>query len=310
MQTREAVVAAGGVNLAGTLTLPDRDSDTVVLMIHGSGPHDRNENIPGQALDIFNTLAADLAARDVASFRYDKRGCGASSGDFQTAGISDFTADAEAALAALRDGRLGTFRRVLLLGHSEGTIIAADIAGRDAAVAGLVLLAPFLQPMEAVLRAQAVEIERALKDMRGAGGWLLRTLSGLRGGAVAQQDRLIARVKSSDADSIRFGGRRIPAKHLRELMALDSPAIYAKVRVPTLLLGGGKDLQCDPEDVARIAAIIGPAARPLVVADLTHILRRDHGEHTLASYRRLLARPVDPAVLEAVGAFVAPPQAD
>ncbi len=310
MQAEERMVASGDVTLAGTLTLPDIGTDTAVLMIHGSGPLDRDENMPGQALNVFNAFAADLAERGVAAFRYDKRGCGASGGDFATAGIAELTDDAEAALTALRDGSLGRFGRIFLLGHSEGTIIAADIAGRDDELAGLVLLSPFFQPIESILRAQAVELKRALEAAPGVGGRITRFFARLGSDPIAEQDKLIARLKETDEASFTVKGQQVPAKQLRELMALDPPAIYARVTVPTLVLGGSKDLQCDPDDVARIAETIGPAARPVVVPDLTHILRTDDGDHTLLSYARLLDRAVDRAVLMTVGGFVTPPPAD
>ena len=51
-------------------------------MIHGSGPMDRNENMPGQSLNVFNTIAEHLAEKGIASLRYDKRGCGKSGGNY------------------------------------------------------------------------------------------------------------------------------------------------------------------------------------------------------------------------------------
>ena len=63
-------------------------------MVHGSGPLDRNENVKkGSHLNLFNTLAHHLAGIGIASLRYDKRGCGESTGDYYAAGHSDLLAD-------------------------------------------------------------------------------------------------------------------------------------------------------------------------------------------------------------------------
>ncbi|MCW5697109.1 MAG: alpha/beta fold hydrolase [Bauldia sp.] len=116
-----------------------------MLCIHGSGPLDRNENLPVQRMDIFNTVAADLAPRGIATLRYDKRGCGRSTGKYYTASYGDLVGDVVAAMRFLRSAEGGAFRRIVLLGHSEGTIIAASVAASGGPLDGLVLLAPFVE---------------------------------------------------------------------------------------------------------------------------------------------------------------------
>jgi predicted acyl esterase len=72
--------------LFGTICLPKKECQfPVVLMVHGSGPLDRNGNMPGQNIDIFNMIAQHLANNRIASLRFDKRGCGKSTGNFETA---------------------------------------------------------------------------------------------------------------------------------------------------------------------------------------------------------------------------------
>ena len=88
-------------------------------------------------------------------------------------------------------------------------------------------------------------------------------------------------------------------------MALDLPAIYARIDMPALVIGGSKDIQCDPADVARIAAAIGPDATPVVIADLTHVLRKDAGQASFLSYLQLVRQPVEPEVIRRVGEWVA-----
>src|SRR5690554_948101 len=91
-------------SLAGELTIPQGfERPPVVLMLHGSGPHDRNENLAGQRLDIFNTLARALAEAGFASLRFDKRGVAESSGNYMTHGIADLVADARAWLDLLAE---------------------------------------------------------------------------------------------------------------------------------------------------------------------------------------------------------------
>lgn len=143
MRSSELRVASDGVELAATLTLPDvGDHPALVVCLHGTGPLDRNANMPGQVLDIFNTIAAHLASVGIACLRYDKRRCSESTGDYYTAGHVDLLDDALAVIDHAQ--QVGTFRRIYLLGHSEGTLLAVE-ASLQRPVRGLVLLSPFIK---------------------------------------------------------------------------------------------------------------------------------------------------------------------
>ena len=93
MRTTEVRIETD-VSLAGTLTLPESgDPSELVVCVHGTGPMDRDQNMPGQRLDILNTIAEHLAWAGVASYRYDKRGCGSSTGEYYSAGHEDLLND-------------------------------------------------------------------------------------------------------------------------------------------------------------------------------------------------------------------------
>ena len=126
-------VVAGAVRLSGTLCVPDDERPhPAALLLSGSGPLDRDSNMPGQRLDVSKSLAEGLAARGVASLRYDKRGVGASSGDYLAATFSDETEDASNALNTLR-GRPETNGQAAVIGHSVGATIAMRLAPRSGA---------------------------------------------------------------------------------------------------------------------------------------------------------------------------------
>lgn len=110
------------VILSGTLTLP-KDYNTAtpaVVMITGSGLQNRDEEIFGHKP--FAVMADYLARNGIASFRYDDRGYGKSSGNGTTATTEDFARDARCALEYVRMAE--NFNNVGLLGHSEGATIA------------------------------------------------------------------------------------------------------------------------------------------------------------------------------------------
>jgi pimeloyl-ACP methyl ester carboxylesterase len=304
MQEHAVEIGSGAVRLSGALTLPEAAGADrrAVLFLSGSGPIDRDENMPDQRLDIFNTMARHFAGLGIASLRYDKRGCGHSAGDYLSAGQDDFLADAAAALRYLREALPD--RRICLLGHSEGTLLAARLS-LEHPVDGLVLLAPFVAKIEDILMHQASQIEKEARGARRLSGLINRALAALGLSPRASQRRLIDKLRSTSVPVLRHGGRSIEARSLRDLLALDPAEIYASVTTPILLIAGEKDLQCDPRDAQRIAQIAGPRATAAIIPDLTHILRRDPGPPSFASCAALVSQPMDEGVIRLAGDWIA-----
>jgi uncharacterized protein len=181
--------------------------------------------------------------------------------------------------------------RLILLGHSEGCLIAALAISQRPSVWGAVLICPFAERMETILMRQAAQVEREL-------GWLLRALAR----PAHTQRRLIERVRASNELSFRIRGQRINAKWLRELLAIDTAEVLRQVTCPALLIGGAHDCQCDPQDVARAAALLRGPVQADVVPGLTHVLRR--GPPTLLQQHRLLGEPVDERVLDLLATWI------
>ncbi|WP_312713802.1 alpha/beta hydrolase, partial [Stutzerimonas nitrititolerans] len=141
--------------LHGSLLLPKSDRPLpVALMIAGSGPTDRNGNNPMGHNDSLKRLAQGLAKQGIASLRYDKRGVGESlalAPDERDLSVETYVADAAAWIEKLQgDPR---FSSVILIGHSEGALIASLAAARQP-VAALITLAGSGRPIDDVLREQ------------------------------------------------------------------------------------------------------------------------------------------------------------
>lgn len=295
MIEKEITIDANGITLAGTLCVPrEAGRYPIVVMIHGSGPLDRNENMKRQSLDIFNVIAHHLARSGFASFRYDKRGCGKSGGNYYTAGLFDMVDDAAHCVDAIQ--RQECCDSIVLLGHSEGCIIAPLVSEKRTSVSKLVLICPFVQPIEAILLKQAAQVQKELET----GGMLRRWLFKMLGTSVESQQKLIDRIKSENKDTIRVNLQKVPAKSIRELLELDPSTIMAQVERPTLIIGGEKDLQCDPADVDTIARLIKGPVEAHVVKNLTHLLRFEEGEPSLLRSFQLIRKPMEPVVAELI----------
>src|SRR5213080_4351562 len=147
------------ISLAGTLTLPSGQGPfPAAILIAGSGPHDRDENVAGHRP--FLVLADHLTRKGIAVLRYDKRGIGKSTGNYDQATTEDFASDATAALDYLKSRKEINSRKIGLIGHSEGGLIAPMIASHSGDVAWIVLLAgPGLKGEDNLL----LQSERILK---------------------------------------------------------------------------------------------------------------------------------------------------
>ena len=289
------VALTGEQELAGTLSLPDGDGPVpAVLLASGSGPLDRDSNHRRARFDVARQLAAALATAGLASLRYDKRGVGASPGDWRAAGLYDNVDDLAAARDTLAARPEVDADRLVVAGHSEGALLAAALAARGAPLAGVVLLSGSATPGAELLRWQARQLAPTLPaPVRG----VLRLLRTDLEAKVAANH---ARVRATTTDVARIGGVKLNARWTREFLAHDPRADLARVTVPVLALTGVKDLQVDVADLDVVAATVPGPVTVHRVPDLTHTLRRQPGPPSLRSYRAELRRPVDPVVVDTV----------
>ena len=115
---------ANNIKLAGTLTLPSGEKNlSVAILISGSGPQDRNEELLGHKP--FLVLADYLTRNGIAVLRYDDRGVAESEGIHKDATSADFATDVEAAVNYLKTRKDINKKQIGLIGHSEGGLIAS-----------------------------------------------------------------------------------------------------------------------------------------------------------------------------------------
>ena len=293
--TERLVVTTGdGIQLVGDLTSPESAGPhPATLILNGSGPLDRDSNMPEQKLDVSNALASALVAHGVASLRYDKRGVGESGGDYLRTGFDQETSDAEAALAVLRDLPGIARERLTVIGHSAGATIAIRLASTHAWLAGVVLLSASAQRGEDVMRWQS---DRIAASMRGLARLRRRRF-------LESQARIRGLLLASDGDIISVEGSELPARWLREFMAYDPAQDVPAVRCPILAVTGSSDVQVDPDDVERMRALVRVPFDAETPATLTHLLRRHTGRPGLDSYPEQLSQPVDAGLLETVASW-------
>ena len=291
-----------GCHLAGTLTeVTDPVAAAVVITGSGKLNRDSDARLGRRGPFILRTgvtrqVAEALSAANVASLRYDKRGIGASGGDYLSAGLISNLADARAAVRWLAAKYPGL--PLLAVGHSEGTLHAAQLAAEEPAVAGAVLLSAPARNGEQIMSWQFEKIIPTLpKVVTIIVKLTRRDLAGL-------QRKRIQQLKGSRTDVIRINGVRINARWFREFLHYDPAPDLARIEVPVLAITGGHDMQVPPGDVDVIGELVRGPFEGHVADDLSHLLRPDPDWKGPRAYRRSVRQPVSPKVLALVTEWV------
>lgn len=298
MTEQNVTFDSGGCALAGTYKEVVQPV-AAALLIAGSGQTDRNSDVRlplHQFLrgGITSAVADALAGVQVSTLRYDKRGVGASGGDYWTVGMAQRLADARAALGWLATQAAGL--PLLVIGHSEGTYYAAQLAA-EGGVAGVGLLSGSARTGGAVL---AWQTEQLASRLPRSARLILRLL---RTDAVRAQRKNLSKILASADDVIRVQGTRVNARWARDFVGYDPAPALRQLTVPVLAITGGHDLQVPPDDVAAIGRLVGGPFEGDVVADLSHMLRPDPDLVGPSGYRRAGRLPVSPEVLGLVAAW-------
>lgn len=252
---------ARGIKFAGTLTLPEKGQNfPAVVMVTGSGPQDRDETLMGHKP--FLVIADHLTRRGIAVLRFDDRGTAGSEGNFSEATSADFATDVQAAVQYLRGRKEINKKKIGLIGHSEGGLIAPMVASADKEINFIVLLAGtgyngkdiLLMQNEAILRASQAP-ESSIENANAVNEKIYRLI--VNGGEDAVlREKIIELVVPSLPPSLSKFEKESIAKSQADAMLTPwmkfflktNPQDYLKrVRCSVLAINGDKDLQVPAE---------------------------------------------------------------
>ncbi|WP_111979608.1 alpha/beta hydrolase family protein [Algibacillus agarilyticus] len=142
--------------LSGTLTLPiGTKKHPAIMLIAGSGPTHRDSYHAGHRT--FKVLADHLTRLGFVVLRSDKRGVYKSSGKFADANLKNLVADTQSAVQFLKSHQRVNAKNIILIGHSEGSLISVMTAKKEA-IQGIVSLAgPGLSVLDILLLQDQTE---------------------------------------------------------------------------------------------------------------------------------------------------------
>ncbi|BDU71343.1 alpha/beta hydrolase family protein [Mesoterricola silvestris] len=290
LQETDVKVGAEPWVLPGTFTAPGGKGPwPVVVLVHGSGPQDRDESIgPSKP---FRDLAWGLAQRGIAVLRYDKRTLvykGHSAPDIHKLTVKEETVeDAVHAVALARTLPGADPSRVFVLGHSLGGMLVPRIAREARGAAGFVVMAGPSRPLEDLLLEQTLRQNPPPEKRK-------------------QMEAIVARIKALDpahppSDLIFFA----PASYWLDLRGYHPAEAARGLERPMLILQGDQDCQVTLADFALWKTALGGRKDVTLCrfAKLNHLFMPVEGKSTGREYARP-GQHVDPQVLDVIGDWI------
>lgn len=314
------------ISLAGTLTLPKKEGNfPVVILISGSGPQNRDEEILDHKP--FLVISDYLTKNGIAVLRYDDRGVGKSTGNFKAGTSADFATDVESAIAYLKTRKEINKKKIGLIGHSEGGLIAPMVASNSKDVAFIVMLAgPGIQGNKILLLQKELiekgmgvsesEINKGLETNANLFDVIIKATDGqqLKADLTTKLNELLANDPTAEIPNgmskeefIAVQVDQIATSWMQYFIKYDPAPALEKVKCPVLALNGAKDLQVPPnENISAIATALKKGGNKKVTTkifpNLNHLFQES--DTGIPSEYGIIEQTIAPIVLEEITSWI------
>lgn len=243
--------------IAGTLSLPVKnDSCSIVILISGSGPTDRDGNNPMMKNNSLKMLSEELNKAGIASLRFDKRGIAAS----KSAGINEadlrfdnYVDDVISWIELIKSKN--KFSKIILAGHSEGSLIGM-IASRNKYVSAFISIAGAGQPADLIIKDQLKSQPPQVLEM-----------------CAPILDELAKGNSVNDVPQMLYSLFRPSVQPYMISWIKHDPRIeLKKLTIPVLLIQGKNDFQVSVDN-AKMLNDAKPDAKLVLIEGMNHILK-------------------------------------
>jgi uncharacterized protein len=270
-------VKTGTFELPGTLCVPNNVTDPpVVILVAGSGPNDKDETVgPNKPL---KDISLGLAAKGIASFRYDKRTNKYPKLDPARTGLNEEVIDdVLSAIKILRANALTKNSKLFVAGHSLGAMCAPLIASKSKEVSGIILLAGPARPLEDLILEQITYLSAIAPDTAGTA----KEMAALKKQVETVKDPKA--LKKAKADDLPLG---IHSYYWQSMKAYDQIKTAKKIKQPILVIQGERDYQVLMKDFELWKKELSgnPKNKFISYPSLNHLLMKGEGKSTPEEY--------------------------
>lgn len=252
----EIILEKDAYNLRGTLIEPAAAEPHLVVIISGSGPTDRDGNNESMKNNSLKFLAEALFKEGLASFRFDKRGIAGSASAFLNEAdmvFEDFSEDVADWIRLIN--KEGKFKKVSIIGHSEGALIGT-LAAQKTDIYRFVYLAGQGFPIDEILKEQLKDQPPMVKEAA------FPILDSLKAGKTV--DNVNPMLSALFRPSVQ--------PYLISWMKYDPVAELAKVDAPVLIIQGDKDIQVSVENAHKLHAGV-TSSKLEIIEGMNHVLK-------------------------------------
>ena len=307
------------IDLEGTLTLPGNGKYPAVVLVTGSGPQDRDENLFDHKP--FKLIAHELTQAGFAVLRYDDRGVGQSEGDFSKGNTADFASDTWAAFQFLQNHENIDPDKIGIIGHSEGGMIAQMLAAQHSEISFIISMAGpgipikelMLEQTEAVLRAENYEdklVEKSVDINRRIYDVIIKYSDSKKLKKKIKATYESALKELTDEEKTELGFSKLSM--MQNLNTLSSPFYryfisfnpedyLVKIKCPVLAINGTKDVQVmyksNLENIERVLKASGNENVTIKAFEGLNHLFQPAETGAVSEYPKI-ETTIDPAVLE------------
>ena len=297
----DVTIPANGFSIAGTITMPPvlgRLRHPAVVLVANAGPLDRDGTVAG--IPILSQLAGALAQQGFLVVRYDKRAVGQSGGRSETVTQRDYADDLIAIVKWLDKRDDVDPRRIAVVGHSEGGMIAMLAGAREKKIGSLVLLATSgMSGADLILEQQQRELVH------------LKLSEAEKAQRVALQKQIQSAVVSgtgweSLSEDVR---KQADTPWFRSLLLFDPAAVMPKLKQPILVIQGDLDTVVEPQNAEKLGELARARKKGAGPVEVVHVPGLNHilvpaVTGTVQEYPELKQKAISPEVAATIAAWL------
>lgn len=272
----------------GILTRPTgQEAQSLIIFIQGSGPTDKDGNQPMMKNDGMKKISRQLAERNIASFRYDKRIFKMNQLNLKEQDLSfkDLVMDVEDIITYFRN--TGEFESIILAGHSQGSLVAI-LAAKDNADA-LISLAGAAEPIDSIIVDQIYKQAPPLAELAKESFNEMREM-----GTTSNYSPMLENIFRKNVQPYMYSWMQYnPSEEIK------------KLDIPVLIVNGTADIQVEKEQ-AEMLKEASPQAKLVILEGMNHIFRKVESEDRLVNTKTYNEPnlPLHPELIPAITLFI------